>query len=656
MAPPAPATYRVAAAVFLALLAGCTPETTHPDPPEVVSRFTVPTGPYGRQFLDVPWPCDVDVAVDGTRNMDAFPNPSDAAMLEEYRLYVATGRGWSLNGAIFLGFGGPLDPATLPANPSETLLSGSPVQLLDVDPASPEQGTRYPLRLRWYAQATDALPAHALVALPVLGFPLRPGTTYALVVTRPVTGARGGRVDPSPDLAALLSVGSPQDARLTRAHQAFQPLRSRAAALGITLAEVVHATVFTTVDPWPQMDAARGRVVAGAPYPVSAWTRPADHATHTGYDVYEGLVTLPQFQAGTPPFTTFDGVLGGFVSDQGGVPTVQRQEALKFALTVPRGPAPAGGWPLVVMAHGTGGDYRTGIGDRYGDEAAWLTRAGCAGVMISQPLHRTRQGYREGTEELATFNFLNPRAGTDNWRQSALESVALLHSLDSFTVPAEVSATGAPIPFKTGSKLFFGHSQGGLTGAIMAGVAEGLHLAVFSGAGGGFAESLLEKKEPNDIAALLKVVLGLPEETVLDEFHPVLSLVQLVGEGVEPLNAARRFFSHGREAAPHLLVLSGLVDQYTPPRTHGPLAAAAGIPLLAPRYQEVEALTLRGLDVVTPPVSLNVLLEGDRRSTSVLAQFPNSDHFAVYSNPSATDLVQGFVESYVTTGVATATR
>ena len=189
---------------------------------------------------------------------------------------------------------------------------------------------------------------------------------------------------------------------------------------------------------------------------------------------------------------------------------------------------------------------------------------GCAAISISQPLHRTRAGFRDGAVELLTFNFLNPPAGTGNWRQSALESVALLHSLASFEVPANVSATGRVIRLRGDARLFFGHSQGGITGAIMAGVEPQLDVAVLSGAGGGFGESNLDKTDPVVIREIIRLLINLPAQEPLDEFHPIIALLQLLADVLEPLNAARRYYAPERKP-PNMLIYSGLLDTFTPP-------------------------------------------------------------------------------------------
>ena len=46
-----------------------------------------------------------------------------------------------------------------------------------------------------------------------------------------------------------------------------------------------------------------------------------------------------------------------------GKPAPVRTESLRVAITVPEGPMPAGGWPVVLYAHGTGGSYLSFVSD-----------------------------------------------------------------------------------------------------------------------------------------------------------------------------------------------------------------------------------------------------------------------------------------------------
>src|SRR5439155_17881960 len=66
---------------------------------------------------------------------------------------------------------------------------------------------------------------------------------------------------------------------------------------------------------------------------------------------------------------------------------------LRFVLTVPEGTKPAGGWPVVIGAHGMGGRNVPvyGDGDSFCMEMAeWLAREGIACLGIDAPSHGVR--------------------------------------------------------------------------------------------------------------------------------------------------------------------------------------------------------------------------------------------------------------------------
>src|SRR5262249_57199191 len=74
----------------------------------------------------------------------------------------------------------------------------------------------------------------------------------------------------------------------------------------------------------------------------------------------------------------------------------------------------------------------------------------------------------KGTVEIVFFNCQNIEAARTNVRQSALDEVqrARLFTESAMTVPAAISVTGSEIRFDARRLLFFGHSQGGLNGAL----------------------------------------------------------------------------------------------------------------------------------------------------------------------------------------------
>src|SRR5262249_33210684 len=153
------------------------------------------------------------------------------------------------------------------------------------------------------------------------------------------------------------------------AWDAYAPFRAYLASEGIDESTIAGAAVFTAGNAL-----ARARTLAlaalAAPAPKlsdltlcdtgvvspcqDASGRGACGAADPNFFEIHGRFTVPIFQQGTEPYIR--PADGGAISNP---PVVQRIEAVCFALTIPKNAAmPVGGWPLVVLAHGTGGSFR----------------------------------------------------------------------------------------------------------------------------------------------------------------------------------------------------------------------------------------------------------------------------------------------------------
>lgn len=607
------------------------------------SSFTVPRD-FHRSFLDIPWPSDIDRRDDGSLNLRAFANPTDSTTLDDYLLLAEGMHGYACNAAIYIGTGAPVDAESLPTPLQSRDDAKASVLLVDVDSQYENFGERYAVVVQLVAPGMF-VPIDALAVMPVLGQPLREGHQYALVVTTQVKTESGLALRAPADLRALLAADSPEESLLQRPWTLFAGLRQYLKSQGRSVEDIAAATVFTTDRHSALLRAAAGRVATENSAQVVSLALAAGGDQHADFIAYEGEIDVAQFQQGTPPFGAYGS--GYFVLDDDRTPLVQRIERMPFALTVPRGEAPREGWPLALVAHGTGGWWSSFVGDSNGRQSQFLARAGWAGLGISQPLHFGREGYAEGQEELATFNFFNPKAALGNFAQSALETLALARLLRDGFVFAPSDADEIVIaPHALG---FFGHSQGGLTGTLALALDQDIGPAVLSGAGGGFASSLLYKTLPSQPSETLRTVLALPDDELIDLYHPLLTLLQTLVEPVEPLNYARQFFAREPGQRPlSVLMTSGRGDSYTPPFNHGPLALAAGFPLLEPVLDMPIGFSQLGLSAETGPVQGNLSCAGQAVSAALLQYAPpigSEGHFVVFNNPVATEAVRAFFAS-----------
>ena len=231
---------------------------------------------------------------------------------------------------------------------------------------------------------------------------------------------------------------------------------------------------------------------------------------------------------------------------------------------------PTAGWPIVLYAHGTGGDYRTFIGEgvaqalaRVKDDAgSVVTRFAVASV--DQVLHGSRA---PNTSPAVTFfNLQNPAGSVHNVVQGGIDYFSLLRmikglSLTSVPWSPRSGRQGAkvfdpPFSFDPDNILFMGHSQGGHTSAEFVAYEPDVGAAVLSGAGGSAMLGLLNKTRPISIPVLLRTVLG----EGVDELHPMVNLLQQMLETADTANYGRVVRDHRK----HVLLTQGFVDHHTP--------------------------------------------------------------------------------------------
>lgn len=595
----------------------------------------------GAAFFDHPWPSDQRLE-GGSPRFEGYYNPRQLAILDEYiGSMKGVLDGFSPAAAGFLRFTGSIDTATLPASPSASLDPASSVQLIDVDPASDERGSRRLITVHWREDEGVYWREKTLAFMPTFGFPLRPRTRYALVVTDALKAAGGGPVTPAPDLSAAIgAAGGP-----------LGPAIAEIEAAGISRGRVVHLAVFTTNDPAAELFAVADDVIANVPPPTAMpvlWDVRAQNADLTEYTGRFG--PSPNYQAGALPFKAFgDG--GGF-NMVGGVPQVVDLFHLRFSLSVPRPaacPMPAEGYPIVLYAHGTGGDYRSYVHDGTGRA---LAKQCMATMGVDQIFHGNRPGAAEGEAELLFFNFQNITAGRTNTRQAAIDEVqrARLFTESGMTVPATISTSGAEVRFDASRLMFFGHSQGGLNGPLFLAAAGSARGGVLSGSSSVMSITLLEKTKPTpSVAALVQsVFLGLKAEEYAElvPHHPAISLAQTIVDAVDPIHYAAYIAQRPRPGfAPKSIFMTeginadGTGDSYSPPHGIEAHAIAMGLPLELPSVRPIVESAFGGPQpVAIPPEGLSGNLSGGAAS-GVLGQFAvplHSDgHFVVFDVPAA---------------------
>ncbi len=614
--------------------------------------------------------------------MTGFPNPDDNDILASYLETLEQDIvGFGNNSPIYFRFKVRIREDNLPEVPADSLDGDAPVLLVDVDPDSPDYGTRIPIHASFTEDATTYSPDLLLAVAPAWGFPLRPSTTYAAVVRTSLGDSRGCPLVPDPGLEALLSDSSDTSVDPGLA-AVFAPLVHSLPDIGLRAEDIATATVFTTQDPVSDLAVIRDYLHRELPEPQldpdlerPVWYVPEDPPyEHVGeeeadvyagegyspdsvpprprpYHLFEGRYRAPNFEEGEPPYAETGGAIR---FDADGDPIVQvPDEPLRFCLVVPKGTPPERGWPLAIYAHGTGGDYKSMLHSGSYDVAEILTQRGVAVIGIDEPLHGERAP--EGTDpELMSFNFLNPDSARSVFRQAAIDVFYLTWLCrTALTIPPEESPTHQAIAFDTDHIVFFGHSHGAIAGALVAPFETDMLGAFLSEAGGGLSLTILLRKDYVDFAELFRTVLGMDESEPLDEFHPVMAVVQTLVDITDPINYAPLFIDRPIDGVARTVVhTEGFYDEATPPKTIEAMATAGRLPILEPFGRTIPGLELLGIEPSARPVSLNVVGPDGQRATAGLLQFPEDNHYAVSRDYDAVQRYADFVQSLGYTGVA----
>lgn len=599
-------------------------------------------------FFDLPWPTDIRRDDDGTIDVKAFPDPTGNTFVQQYKSVIDARPGYATNGAVYFRFSRTLDDSTLPKTPEESMADDASVFLVALDGDRPE---RWPAVAVYRDETTRYWPGRTLAIRPVYGFPLAPASRYAAVVTRRVRATGGEELGRDADFDAMLAGADPV---ASAARDVAQPALDALDALGVALDDVLSLTVFTTDDPVSELFAATDWLIANYPEPTVVDLRYILRSRESTHWILEGQFgPSPLFQHGAVPHVSAtDGGDIRFAED--GTPIVAGEFTTRFALGMPAGEPPADGWPVVLYAHGTGGDYLSVFSD---PTATDICSRGFAVLSVDQ-IHHGDRNPTSFSPELLFFNFANPYAARDNNRQSALDLVQLARLVAHVEVPANRTPARTRQRLDPSRVYFFGHSQGGLNGALFLAASAQTRGGVLSGAGSTLPIALIEKTEPVSIPAVIITALGLQggagvspaEREGLVYEHPLVSLIQIWVEPSDPVNYAPFFFRTPREGflPKSIFQTEGFEDEFAPPLGIEALAVSAGIPLLDPVGRAIPALALRGIGEESSPVRGNV---ASGAATAGLLQYPDQGHYPALTDEVARARWGHFLETLNADGV-----
>lgn len=569
-------------------------------------------------FYSTPWPDDFRTDADGTISLAGFPNPGAIPLIDSYFAFGEQQVGWGTNSGVYLTLEGQVDASLLPS-PAESMQEGSAIQLVDVDPYSPYFGERFPVR--WHQADVGTayqLPGMFVVA-PLAGFPLRPATRYALLLT-----TKG--FEANPDFQQVFEPGDPR-------YELWNPLVPALPLLGLDKRDIAVGTVFTTTDPLADMKKlARFVQVRVGPPDLDRELEYLE--TFPDYTAYRTHYPSPVFTHGQRPYLTGG---GNFAYDANGEPVISGFDDLRIAVCVPNDqPMPEEGWPVVIYQHGTGGYYR-GLCDSARDLEVGrrLTEGGMVVLGIDQPLHGPRAGTGL-TSDLANFNILNPDSGTTNFLQGAVDALYLARALSRRTVHMR-TPEGEPILLDPDRITFMGHSQGGMTGAIASAFWAGdVQASLLSGAGGILSITIVERDDIVDFGQLVRQVGRFANDEDVYELHPLIGLIQMLAERTDMVNYAPYWFSEPLDHPGHVpssvLMTSGTLDAATHYRSAVAMASAGRVPAIRPRASSAFALDLRGL-VDSDPQTADNAMSYQGPITAGFLQWTDGSHFVVFDEP-----------------------
>lgn len=611
-------------------------------------RFAVPRV----ALFDAPVPAPDLFDAQGHPDLSGWPR-APGSFLDGLVLLAETTDGASMAGSTFFALTGPLPDGALAG------LTASYVRL-------DAEADAVPARLSFAADGGPHGAPNLLIAQPIQGLGLSPGATWALIVQlEPALRGSLGR----PDLLADLLSDRP-----TPALEPDRELWTGAVEIldhrDIARDSVFALTVFRTQR---ATDELADFVAHALGTPLGAPTL-SHLETHERFCVYGAELALPDYQHGPLPYASpGEGV---WRRDEEGRPEVAKTASSRLFVTVPRGKAPAGGFPTVVFIRTGGGGDRplidrgpratnggppivpTGTGP-----AMHLAAAGWAGLTWDGPHGGPSRNPSGADEQFLMFNVLNLAGTRDSIRQTALEAVLvreLAGRLRLMADPSECPGLDGEVAFDGARTAIMGHSMGGWIAPIAMAAEPRFTTAILSGAGGGWMANIVYKRSPVDVRPLAEAILGYSAiDRPLQMDDPALTLLQWAGEAADPQS-----YAHLARGSRNILMIEGIVDTYILP----PIAQATSLGLrldLAgpampyatdPRLFEFEPLTdllpLAGLAELETPVS-------DNRGgfTAVVVQAPGDGiedgHEAAFQTPGPKHQYRCFLETLASTGVPT---
>ena len=611
-------------------------------------------------FFAFPTPSDLRVDEAGRPNLSGYPHPPAHGLVKQLVRVGADRRGFPVVPVAYFDFEAPIahrDPDRVVQADKD-----APLLLVDLQEAKLLPLIASTLGRDRYARG------NVLALAPRPGIVLAGGRRYAFVVSRRAGDERGTLLGVPLALEQLKAGQTPDGRYGAAAKSLYEPLWPLLRQLGVDLADVAAATVFTTGDPVADLAELTDQVVSRHRIELTGLKLDPSDGDHPRYCELLGTVRYPQFQRGKPPYNTE----GLFSFDrESGALRKQGEEIAPVVVTIPKAPMPAGGYPLLVFMHGSGG-VSAQVVDRgprvdgqeiAGEGPAHVVAAfGIGAAASALPLNPERL---PGAKKDAYLNFANLGAYRDTHRQGVIEARLFIDAMLRLEIAPDSLAGCAGPSLPAGEHVYrfsrerlalMGQSMGGGYANMTAAVEPRVGAVVPTGAGGLWSYFVVRSQQvPN---ALLNPLLQTSQPLSL--LHPAIHALQLAWEPVDPILYAARLSRwplpghHPRNVYQPV----GLDDSYFPTEIMDAMALAygneqAGVEIW-PTMQQALQLSGRA-GIVDYPVEHNLTAEG-QRYTGVVVQFADkkgNDTHAIAFNFEAVKHQYGcFLASYFARGKA----
>lgn len=623
------------------------------------------------RFYDFPYPSDLRLTTTGAPDLTGVPHPSSVVFWDDWAGLAMDRRAFPTVPVAYFRFTADIGP-----HDHQSVIAAdkaSPILLIDIDPTSPDRGRLVPT-VAATPEIDDYVSEHTLEIAPRPGFVLHENRSYAFVVMTTLLDAQGAKLAPSTELADLRSGKTISGPRGANAAKTYAPLWETLTTLGIDAAEVASATVFTTGDVVADTYAVSEKVRTAQTITIeNLKIDPDDGLAHDRYCELIATVKYPQFQQGTPPFDK----QGLFAFDGMGNPIKQREETAPITIVIPKKPMPAGGYPLMMYFHGSGG-----VSGAVVDRGTWkldtmenvkgegpgfvLAEHNIASVGSALPVNPERL---PGATEQEYLNLKNVTAMRDTFRQGVIEQRLLLDALLAIKIDPSVLAgcTGPELPagetafrFAEEKIVTQGQSMGGMYTNMISAVDPRIRAAVPTGAGGFWTYYVLQTTVIENAQGLLGVILN--TRTKLTFMHPALSVLETGLEPADPFVYMPRVGLRPLSGAPARPIYEpvGKGDSYFATDLYNAVALSYGHQQAGdevwPEMQQV--LSLDGLGGLLPyPVKNNRMSADKTPYTGVVVQYEGDgiyDPHAIYSQLDSVKYQYGcFFSTFLSTGNAT---